>query len=337
MVLPSGGWLLERLQEDELPHKVLNMRPTFRSSLQGVSELRKLLEADSVTESRILHAHGRLPLLLAGASTIRRRNLVLVTTVHQFAAAGRGGTLGWRHTLDRVAMARTLGVCCVSQALLREIAGLLPVGTAAHANATVIPNWIDKERLDDLRSLRPSVPDRQLAGIGRLVRAKGWDRLVRAVAKLRSRGHDVTASIYGAGPEYDALTKLTKSQGVSDLVEFRWPVGDVGSVLRRHQLLIVPSRTESFGYVALEGFAAGLPVLAHRTPGLQELVEGAGELVDCSSPVALGEAIVALLRDNAGQRRLRGEGFRRARLYTLTPEMEAAILAWYLRALALNG
>ncbi len=82
-------------------------------------------------------------------------------------------------------------------------------------------------------------------------------------------------------------------------VEFIGWQDDIGVVLSRLDLLVVPSlAVESTTRVALEAYAAGVPVLAFRHGGLPEVIEDGvtGFLVDEPTPAALADAMTALLR-----------------------------------------
>jgi glycosyltransferase involved in cell wall biosynthesis len=74
--------------------------------------------------------------------------------------------------------------------------------------------------------------------------------------------------------------------------------------LPRATIVAVPSRWESFGYVAAEAAAAGRAIVASLLPGLAEVVEDGvtGILTPAEDPVALGRALAELLRHPATAR-----------------------------------
>jgi glycosyltransferase involved in cell wall biosynthesis len=84
----------------------------------------------------------------------------------------------------------------------------------------------------------------------------------------------------------------------------------IGRLYASADLLVVPSRWEAFGLVALEGMRAGLPVVASRVGGLPEIVQDGvtGRLVDAEDPQQLAEAMVSM---DAALRREMGERGRR--------------------------
>jgi glycosyltransferase involved in cell wall biosynthesis len=142
---------------------------------------------------------------------------------------------------------------------------------------------------------------------------KGVPHLLRAAAEMRDT---VTLELIGDGTrraEYEALAS-TLQLGA----RFRGRVAKADVVRAMHQadVLAVPSATETFGLVAAEALACGLPVVASRVGALPELVTpDAGVLVAPGDPAALaaglhdalarrdalaGEAVAARIRERFG-------------------------------------
>jgi glycosyltransferase involved in cell wall biosynthesis len=87
--------------------------------------------------------------------------------------------------------------------------------------------------------------------------------------------------------------------GLKRDVQFVAPRRDVASVIRRGDVMIVTSETESFGLVALEAMACGIPVVATRCGGIEELVrEGeTGFLRPVGDLKGLSDGAFALFKD----------------------------------------
>ncbi len=77
-------------------------------------------------------------------------------------------------------------------------------------------------------------------------------------------------------------------------------------------VVLVPSRSESFGLVALEAKACGTPVVASAVGGLRSIVRGGGLLVEGLDPADHAEAVLAILGDQALAARLGSVGAREA-------------------------
>jgi D-inositol-3-phosphate glycosyltransferase len=171
--------------------------------------------------------------------------------------------------------------------------------------------------------------DRMLLFVGRIEPLKGVDTLVRAIAHMRSLGvlgrcphylavigGEPTASPENMDAEMIRLQELCKSLGIGDLVVF---LGKRDQNLLPYyysasEVVIMPSRYESFGMVALEAMACGIPVVASQVGGLAYLVQDnvTGVLVPDGDPIILGETLTKLIRDSE----LRGQLGLQANLYS---------------------
>jgi glycogen(starch) synthase len=141
--------------------------------------------------------------------------------------------------------------------------------------------------------------------IGRHVRQKGFDVLLRAWSQAAIRSHELVLA--GDGVEHHALRQLTADLKITDSIRF------VGAADRRNAVrlfqscsfFVLPSRIEPFGIVNLEAMAAGKAVVATRTGGVPELVEDGttGLLV----PPGDADALAVAIRTLAGNADLRLE------------------------------
>ncbi|MCL4486519.1 MAG: glycosyltransferase family 4 protein [Chloroflexi bacterium] len=135
--------------------------------------------------------------------------------------------------------------------------------------------------------------------VGRLVPSKGFDLLLRAAALCGRDGQEFNLTLIGDGPERARLKMLGREMGITGNLEFRGACDHaaVSAALSASRLVVVPSRKDSFGLVALEAMAAGKPVVATHVGGLPEVLDGADAvLVLPDDPEALAEAIVEILR-----------------------------------------
>lgn len=161
----------------------------------------------------------------------------------------------------------------------------------------------------------PAARDQTVLAVGRLHRQKGFDLLLRALARLpRAR-----AVVVGDGEERQALESLANELGLAGRVELPGWEDDVRVRLASADLLVVPSRFEALPLTVLEGMLAGLPVVATNVGSIAEaVVDGlTGVLTPPDDVDALAGAISALLDDAHRRRELGGRGRDRAeRLFT---------------------
>lgn len=154
----------------------------------------------------------------------------------------------------------------------------------------------------------------RLVVVGRLSERKGQDIAISAAALVRRAGHDVRLTLVGDSyPGYedflDGLHALAAAEGVEDVTQFAG-FADPEPYVSAADVVLVPSRVEPFGLVAVEALLQGRPVVAARVGGLQEIITDGvtGLLVDPDDPRALAGAIVRLLSDPGYAAALGGAG-----------------------------
>lgn len=167
---------------------------------------------------------------------------------------------------------------------------------------------------------------RLLLFVGRLERLKGAEIAIRALSLLRDRRHqdvrlivlgedarnDGGAARPGEESEKERLQSVAIAAGVSDRVDFLGSVAhhELPFFYSAADVLVMPSYSESFGLVALEAQACGLPVVGSGVSGLRSVVrdEVTGYLIDGHDPAAYAERIGRLLEqtDLASQMGRRG-------------------------------
>lgn len=150
---------------------------------------------------------------------------------------------------------------------------------------------------------------------GRLVSLKGFDILIKAHAKLVTKGVAHKLVILGEGPLRAELEALARDLGVSGSVVFEGYVVNPVDYFRKATVFVLSSRFEGLGMVILEAMAAGTPVVATDCPfGPAEILEDGkyGLLVPTEDADSLAGAMERMLSDLALQNHLRRIGPLRA-------------------------
>ena len=144
--------------------------------------------------------------------------------------------------------------------------------------------------------------DKPIVGaVGRLVPVKDHACLVEAVALLGREGLQPMLVIAGDGPLRGATEERASALGIEHQVRLLGHRNDIERVLAALDVFVLPSRSEGLNNTILEAMAAGLPVLATRVGGADEMVvDGAtGLLVEAGAPEKLATALRRLLSDPA--------------------------------------
>lgn len=144
--------------------------------------------------------------------------------------------------------------------------------------------------------------------IGRLVRQKGFDRLLEAWRRVCNQYEDWRLAIIGAGPDEAELKQLAETLDVQYSVDFVAPQKDLAGVYHHAQLLAMSSRAEGFPMVLLEAMAAGLPVVGFACTGPDVIIRDGvdGFLVKQNYTDLLARRMEELMQDEA-KRRAMGE------------------------------
>lgn len=164
--------------------------------------------------------------------------------------------------------------------------------------AHVISNFVDPlpENLQPVNRADYNTPNNAtvLIHLGRFVQRKRFDLAIEAVARLSETVH---AWLIGDGELLDDMKELAKKRGVTDRVHFLGWQRDPASFLKAADILLCPTDEEPLGNVVLEGWNAGLPVVATASPGPSWLIEHGktGLLSPCGDVDGLVESIERML------------------------------------------
>jgi D-inositol-3-phosphate glycosyltransferase len=313
-------------------------RPIARAAVAGyLPDFAEGVEAFRARERvcyDLVHSHYWLS-GLAGLDLARRWDVPLVHMFHTLGAIKNAVARGSGDTEPAERLAAEVRIAAGADRIvasnLVERAGLAWHVGADPTRVAVIPCGVDVE----LFRPRTAAPARARLGldadhvllfVGRLTPIKGLETLLRALAVLRSDGlarARLTLLVVGGtkGDPGDSahLRRLAQDLGVGAWVDFRGPQPQdvLPDYYAAADLCLMPSRYESFGMVALEAMASGVPVIASRAGGLAVTVQdgATGRLVPEGDVAALARAVAGLLADEAGRRALGARAVQWARRF----------------------
>jgi glycosyltransferase involved in cell wall biosynthesis len=324
-----------RIPATELDMPVLTFAGGFadhaRMVIRNVKFTRALLGLIRTRRPALVHASGLASSLLASLPA-RLTGVPLVWHAHDMLPRKARN-----EPFVRAAGAAARAIVCVSkasQARLLEF-GVPPGKCQLVYSGVPIPPWPSGI---DVRAAGPPM----VLAVGTITRQKGQHVLVAAAPELLRRYPDLEIAIVGeVMHEVDRsylqqLKADVERQGLTGQVRFLGFRGDVASLMERASIVAHPSTAEeTLGLVPIEAMAAGLPVVASRIGGLQEVVEDgvSGILVEPGSSASLLGALVCLLDDQglrasmgAAGRRIAMERFNDDRMRTGLDQVFAAVL-----------
>ncbi|MGB7923921.1 MAG: glycosyltransferase family 4 protein [Pyrinomonadaceae bacterium] len=290
----------------------LPQKNIFQLRLRNALDLGSALAlARLIREHRIeiVHAHMARDYPLASVAARRAGGAQLVITRH---------VLFPLHKLHRFALSRVARVIAVSEAVARALSaqGIFP----AH-KINVVTNGIDTRRFDGGATVSSRETFRRRAGVGpeekivgmvgEIKPLKGQEEFLRAAAIIARRFADVGFVIAGCdtsrtGEHRAQLTRLIDDLDLGGRTHLTGWLDDVAPLLASLDIFVSASHTESFGLTIAEAMASGVAVVATATGGAREIIEDGvtGRLVPVGDAEALGAALVELLEDAPGRRRM---------------------------------
>lgn len=310
-VLPEQGPLVSLLQEvgaEVVIHPLAVLRRRLATPVGGVN-LAGAIRRDAAAIGRLGRArgvavvHANTSVILSAGAIARAADAAHLVHVREIYAGSGGpaGALLW--PLMRRRLLRADALACISEAVRSQFQDS-PRAILLRDGLTRIPRLPSRERARAALGL----PAKGLvvALVGRISDWKGQDVLARALAEPALAGIGAIGLV--AGDEVPGsgsaarLDALATSLGVQSRLRRLGFVEDVDTVLGAADVLTVPStRPEPLGLVALEGLAAGLPVVASDAGGLVEVVDHdrTGLRVPSGDHVALARALATLAADPA--------------------------------------
>jgi glycosyltransferase involved in cell wall biosynthesis len=114
----------------------------------------------------------------------------------------------------------------------------------------------------------------RLACVGRMdPRSKGQDILLRALARPKWRERPIMVSLFGDGPNKQALMSLAERLDLTERIRFAGYVHDIVHIWKTHHALALPSRYEGLPISIVEAMLCGRPSIVTDVGGNAEIVE----------------------------------------------------------------
>lgn len=288
----------------------------LRTPLRFFQRVRRRL-----TQADLLHVHGIFGWhVLLGVWAARLAGRPYVLTLH--------GHLH-REALRERYLVKRLYLALMGHRILRDAAAVL---VTTPAEAAIARRYVPERRVREVvpgldlnqnqnQNLDAAIPHKpkgargeslRVLFIGRLHSHKGLRELLRALAGIQQDGFNIRLQIAGHGHAHE-LRRVVRDidhLGVRDHVELLGYVEpeERNRLLRHADLVVLPSRSENFGFAVAEALAAGVPVIVTAGVGLADVVARwrCGIVVPVGDTDALGAAL-AVYRDPL---RRRSEGVR---------------------------
>lgn len=291
-VVGSDGWLAARLRERGVEPHAIPAKGSF-----NLAYLRALMRIVKERGVQVIVAHLYGSAIYASLAGLLCR-VPVVSVLHGQSDVNPNARLaGVKAAIVRHGSSR---IVFVSRNLQEDLATNL---RAPSEKCEVVPNGVDLSifepgRDQSVREQLGLAPNALLVGsIGNVRKPKAYDVLLRAARLAVDREPRLHFAIAGEGSGrlQEQLLALRRELGLEQKVSFLGLRPDVATVLRNLDVFALSSRTEGFSIACIEAMACGVPVVATRSGGPQQILdESCGILVPTDDPGALAAAICRL-------------------------------------------
>ncbi|AHH16795.1 putative glycogen synthase [Nocardia nova SH22a] len=249
----------------------------------------------------VVHAHDWL-VAHSAIALAEHYDVPLVSTIHATEAGRHSGWVSGRvnrqvHSVEWWLARESDALITCSASMQDEVDSLYGPGLVP---VTVIRNGIDVGAWT-FRDRAPRSGPPRLLYVGRLEYEKGIQDAIAALPRIRRAHPGTTLTIAGVGTQFEWLRERARVHRVARAVNFagRLDHTELLGWLHGADAIVLPSRYEPFGIVALEAAAAGTPLVTSTAGGLGELVvDGVtGASFEPADVTGLVEAVTAVLDD----------------------------------------
>ncbi|TKT87652.1 glycosyltransferase [Dyadobacter frigoris] len=236
-----------------------------------ISEVMKMAERllNSNRRPDIIHAHCAIGAGIAAMYLYKKYKIPYIITEHLTLYQNSTLTNQEKKTLKAVFenASKVITVSSPFKELLSKVLGL------NKEIVSVIPNFIDTDFFSPLK-LKPVNANFIFLTVCHLSTKKRIDRLINSFSELIKKGHDSKLIIAGEGTEKPGLMKLVNDLNLSNKVSFLGSVDrqEVRQLMQTCDCFVLPSDIETFGVVLIEALSCGLPVIATKSGGPEDII-----------------------------------------------------------------
>ncbi|MEQ8221017.1 MAG: N-acetyl-alpha-D-glucosaminyl L-malate synthase BshA [Candidatus Eremiobacterota bacterium] len=278
----------------------------------------KMVEVVKEKDISIMHVHYAIPhsiaAILARDILKKERPLKVITTLHGTDITLVGNNASFR-PITNYAIENSDAVTAVSQFLKKEVCRHFDVDCS---RVEVIYNFFDTGtgQMPLPRCLAPfcCCGKAVVVHISNFRPVKRIEDVIKAFYYIWKE-IPATLLMVGDGPDKTRASDLAQELGMKKDVHFMGVIKNIVPVINAANLLLLPSQTESFGLVILEGMSSGVPVVASDVGGIPEVVEHGitGYLAPAGDTEAMGKYGLKILTDKELYKNMSEAARKRAR------------------------
>lgn len=189
-------------------------------------------------------------------------------------------------------------IVCVSETVKRDFLMIFPVSVPVdvyyNTNESSKIVSASEEKIEDIDF---SQTEFKMVGVGKLLRSKGFDRLLQIVKKFVDNGYPVHLYILGIGPEEGNMRRYIIENKLEKNIDLLGYQVNPYKYMKKCDLFVCASHAEGFSTAATEALIVGLPVCTVEVSGMREMLGVHNEfgIVTDNDDKALYQAIKELI------------------------------------------
>jgi len=307
----------DRYEENRYKNVIVHEVPHLKR-IRGISYLinaykrgKKIIEREEID---LIHSHYAFPQGCVGALLKRKYNIPHILTLHGSDALILKNSIKGKYFFD-YAVYNADTIICVSKYIQSQLTKEL------RKKSVVVYNGVDE-------NLLYNEGDNEFGlFVGAFVPQKGVDILINAIKDI-----DFNFKLVGDGKLFKKIERFVLENKLKNVELLgKRSFKDVASLMRTCSFLIVPSRSEGFGMVAVEAMACSKPVIASNVGGLSEIIEDGvnGLLFEKENINDLREKITLLVNNREMRNNLGKEGKRFSKNFSWKKCAEEVLKLYY--------
>jgi len=290
--------------------------PLFKFPPYSLSLASKIVQVAKCAGLDLVHVHYAIPHTISAylaQQMLLPARLPVITTLHGTDITLVGADKQF-FDITRFSIAVSDGVTAVSESLRRETEAIFGIGR----DIATIPNFADpaeytRQENPALRAQFAAPSEKIIMHISNFRPVKRLQDVAKVFGGINARVPS-RLLLVGDGPDRQLVQQYAEEHHLTDRVYYLGKQERVAELLSLADLLLLPSEKESFGLVALEAMACGVPVIATTAGGIPEVVAH-GETGYLAPPGDIDTMVhhaIQLLQDVGTHRRFAANGVERA-------------------------
>lgn len=300
MALFGGG------ENEKFLNKQVKFKTVFPRSIPGNSILMKSFSPETLHrffihenyDVEISYLEGPSARVISGCTD---KNVVKLCWIHSTQSTLRRSAGAFRNVREALrCYGRFDKIVCVSRLVEDSVKRVFGVSLPT----LVMYNTIDSDHIvengkEPVEQLAFRDNEFRLIQVGKLIKVKGHDRMIRILGHLKSEGYPVHLYLLGEGQEEKNLRNLVTELALTDSVTFLGYQMNPYKYMSKCDLFVCSSFSEGFSTATAEALIVGMPVCTTDVSGMREMLGSHNEygLITENNEEALYEGIRSLLSD----------------------------------------